>query len=151
MDRVELVGQLLRECTLSAAVVTGFLEKPKKYAADDSLYMREVHFLVALGPKDQPTMSEIANQLGVTQGAVTQMVTRLEKKGYVVRSKSSHDRRQTTVSLTEKGKALCAEHIAYDRQEYIKTSEKLIDYSNEELQKFIRYEQLIREIFTKND
>lgn len=151
MDRIELVARLLRECTLSATVVSGFLEKPKKYVADDSLYMREVHFLVALDSKEQPTMSEMANQLNVTQGAVTQMVTRLEKKGYVVRSKSSRDRRQTTVSLTERGKELCTEHIAYDRQKYLNTSELLIDFSDEELQKFIRYEQRIQKIFTKDD
>ena len=40
MNRIELVHQLLRECVLSAAAVDAFLEKPRKYAADDNLYMR---------------------------------------------------------------------------------------------------------------
>lgn len=147
MDRIQLVEQLLHECTVSAAVVTGFLEKPRKYAVDDSLYMREVHFLVALSSKELPTMSDMANKLNVTQGAVTQMVTRLEKKGYVIRSKSSLDRRITTLSLTEKGRELCEQHIAYDRKEYSNTSEKLGEYSDEQLQELICYERKIQMLF----
>ena len=149
VDRIDLIRQILRECTLSAAAVNSFLEIPRKYAADDSLYMREVHFVVAVGPEGSPTISEMASRLNVTQGAVTQMVIRLEKKGYVLRAKNPYDRRQTTVSLTEKGKTLCSDHIAFDRSEHIRASRTLADYSDAELEKIIRYEQLIRQLFTK--
>lgn len=148
MDRLELVGQLLHECTAAAGAVTGFLEKPRKYAIDDSLYMREVHFVVALGAKDHPTMGEMAEALGVTPGAVTQMVSRLEKKGFVTRAKAAQDKRQTTISLTEKGRSLCAEHIAYDRREHQEISEMLGEFSDQDLEKFIRYEQIMRKMFT---
>lgn len=150
LDRIELVRKLLRECVSSAVVVNGFLNKPRKYTVDDSLYMREVHFLVSLESKDQPTMSEMASQLNVTPGAVTQMVSRLEKKGYVVRSKASDDKRQTTVSLTEKGRVLCTEHIAYDQMKYIDISDTLTEYSDEDLERLIHYEQLMRDVFKKN-
>lgn len=150
MDRVELVRKLLRECISSAVVVNGFLNKPRKYSIDDSLYMREVHFLVSLAPKDQPTMSEMASLLNVTPGAVTQMVSRLEKKGYVFRSKASDDKRQTTVSLTEKGRILCDEHIAYDQMKYAYISNVLTGYSDEDLERLIQYEQIMRDVFEKN-
>lgn len=150
MDRVELVRKLLRECISSAVVVNGFLNKPRKYSIDDSLYMREVHFLVSLAPKDQPTMSEMASLLNVTPGAVTQMVSRLEKKGYVTRSKASDDKRQTTVSLTEKGRILCDEHIAYDQMKYAYISDVLTGYSDEDLERLIQYEQIMRDVFEKN-
>ena len=112
--------------------------------------MREVHFVVALGNGEQTTMSEMADRLHVTRGAVTQIADRLEKKGYVVRTKAPDDKRQTTVSLTEKGKALCAEHITYDRQKHLALSERLEEFSDEDLTKIIRYEQLIRELFIKH-
>ena len=151
MDRIKLVKKILHECTESAVVVTGFLEKPRKYSQydEENLFMREVHFLVALGNDEQTTMSEMAERLNVTRGAVTQMATRLEKKGYVIRTKDQKDKRQTTVLLTKKGKALCAEHINYDQQEYCLVSELLSEFSDEDLVKIIRYEQLIRGIFAK--
>lgn len=145
---MELIAKLLPECTKTSRAVVNFLEKPRKYAANDSLYMREVHFVVALGEKDNPTIGEMAEFLQVTPGAVTQMVSRLEKKGYVRRSKGFPDKRQTYLSLTESGKVLCAEHIAFDRQEHHVASELLKDFSDEELERIIQFEQVVRTLFT---
>ena len=151
LDRLRLVERLLHECTQSAVAITGFLEKPRIYSKEDDekLFMREVHFVVALGTEEQATMSEMADRLHVTRGAVTQIANRLEKKGYIVRLKASDDKRQTTVSLTEKGKILSAEHITYDQQKFLALSERLREFSDEDLAKFIRYEHLIRELFIK--
>ena len=148
MDRLDLVRRILREHNTTSAVTVNYFERPRKYAEDDSLYMREVHFVVEIGSMGNPTMSELANRLNVTQGAVTQMATRLEKKGYVIRTKDTQDKRVTMISLTEKGKVLCREHIAYDKKEHEVISEHLQDFSDEELEKLIRYEQIMWEIFT---
>lgn len=148
MNRIELVQQLLRECIRSAALVDAFLEKPRKYAPDDNLYMREVHFVVAVGPDRSPTMSEMARSLNVTQGAVTQMVSRLEKKGYVVRSKSEGDKRMTTVSLTDRGRQLYENHLIYDQKKFAFSSEYLGEYGDEELEQLIEYERRIQQLFT---
>lgn len=150
MDRLKLIEKLLWECTTSATTISDFMNRPRKYAADDSLYMKEVHFVMALGSRERSSMSEAAELLNVTPGAVTQMAAKLEKKGYVIRLKSSQDKRQTILSLTEKGKALCADHIAYDREEHLSVSEKLEEYSDSELEDLIRYEQRIRAIFTSD-
>lgn len=147
MKRIELVQKLMKEHTRSAAVTVSFLDKPRKYGIDNSLFMREVHFVVEIGPEGSPTMGEMARRLNVTQGAVTQMAMRLEKKGYVIRAKDTGDKRMTTVSLTEKGKILCAEHIAYDQSEFSYISQFLNQYSEEDLERLIEYEELIGKLF----
>lgn len=149
MDRLALIQRILREHSVTSVATVNFYEKPHKYAQNDSLYMREVHFIVEIGSMKSPTMSEVANRLNVTQGAVTQMATRLENKGYVIRQKDIQDKRVTTISLTEKGKILCEEHIAFDKKEHANLSEILKDFSDEELEKLIRYEKIMWEIFTK--
>ena len=149
MNRLALVQRILREHNTTSVATVNFFEKPHKYAEDDSLYMREVHFVVEVGSMESPTMSEMATRLNVTQGAVTQMATRLEKKGYVIRQKDTQDKRVTTISLTEKGRILCDEHIAYDQKEHAIVSEMLNEFSDEELEKLIRYEKIMWEIFTK--
>ena len=150
MDRLELVRRILREHNTTSAATVNYFERPRKYAEDDSLYMREVHFVVEIGSMGNPTMSELATRLNVTQGAVTQMAIRLENKGYVIRMKDAQDKRVTTISLTEKGIHLCREHIAFDQQTYREVSELLEEYSDEELNKLIRYEQLMWELFTNH-
>lgn len=147
MERIELIQKLMKEHTRSAAVTVSFLDKPRKYGMDNSLFMREVHFVVEIGPEGSPTMGELAQRLNVTQGAVTQMAIRLEKKGYVARAKDAGDKRVTTVSLTEKGRTLCAEHIAYDQSEFSYVSQFLKQYSEEELERLIEYEALMGKLF----
>ena len=149
LNRLALVQKILRAHNVTSVATVNFFEKPHKYAAEDTLYMREVHFVVEIGSMGAPTMSEVANRMNVTQGAVTQMATRLEKKGYVIRQKDTQDKRVTTISLTEKGKILCEEHIAFDKKEHANVSEMLKEFSDEELEKLIRYEQIMWEIFTK--
>lgn len=150
MERIELVKKLLESCIVSAMTEINFWERssgqmPEKY----DLYVREAHFLVAVGPEGHPTMSEMALRLGVTQGAVSQLAARLEGKGYISRDKDTRDRRQTTVSLTEKGKTLCAEHIAYDEEQFQKVSEQMGEFSDEDLKNFIAYEEKMWALFTK--
>ncbi len=52
------------------------------------------------------SMSELTNDLGVTHGAATGTIDRLERDGLVLRSHSPTDRRVVQVSLTPAGQQL---------------------------------------------
>ena len=62
--------------------------------------------LYYVGPMCQ---RDIGNKLLVTGGNMTMVVSNLEKRGFVSRERDGEDRRQITVSLTEKGKHLISE------------------------------------------
>ncbi len=53
--------------------------------------------------KDKFTINakELAGQIGVTQGRVTQVLTTLEEKGYIIRDMDLEDRRNIKISLTD--------------------------------------------------
>ena len=55
--------------------------------------------------------------------------------------------RQTTIALTEKGRQLWRSHLDYDRQEHMNASERLAEFSDDELEKIIRFERILRDIF----
>ena len=150
MNRMQLVKELLVESRKSAIAQVSFNERLREYAPGEMLFMREAHFIMAVGLEDAPTMSELAHRLDVTQGAVTQIAARLESKGYITRCKAQADRRQTTVALTEKGKLLYRDHIAYDDKQFARVSEWYDEFSDEELALFTRYEQSKMALFTKN-
>ena len=117
-------------------------------APGQKLYMREVHFVMAVGPGEGRTMSELARILEVTRGAVSQLAARMEKKGYICRVKAAEDKRRTLTCLTEQGRALYREHLAYDRANYQQVSQLLGDFSNEELERIRDYERRVRACFT---
>ena len=50
--------------------------------------------------------SELARDLGLTSSALTALVDRLERQGVAERVQHPHDRRRTTVRVTERGAAL---------------------------------------------
>jgi len=50
--------------------------------------------------------SELARDLGLTSSALTSLVDRLERQGVAERVQHPHDRRRTTIRVTERGTAL---------------------------------------------
>ena len=61
-------------------------------------------------------MSSIARALDVTVGTLTISMNRLEKKGYVTRTRSEKDRRVVFIALTEKGKKAYAHHQRFHQE-----------------------------------
>lgn len=55
------------------------------------------------GPR---TLGAIASRLCLAQNAITPLVDRLEKAGFITRSRNADDRRVTTIALTPMGEAL---------------------------------------------
>lgn len=53
---------------------------------------------------DPLTMSQLSQELMVSNGNVTGVIDRLEKSGFVDRSRAEHDRRVQYISLTPKGR-----------------------------------------------
>lgn len=50
------------------------------------------------------TMSELSNELMVSNGNVTGVIDRLEKNGFVKRNRAEHDRRVQYIQLTKRGR-----------------------------------------------
>ena len=59
-------------------------------------------------------INELASELNVTSPGVTQLVTGLERKGYVQRTMDQTDRRSVNVLLTDEGRAIA--HRAKERR-----------------------------------
>jgi DNA-binding MarR family transcriptional regulator len=60
------------------------------------LHVTDLRALWLLGEAPR-TAGELAGELGLTSAAVTALVDRLERNGYVVRERSSRDRRKVTI------------------------------------------------------
>lgn len=70
----------------------------------------DMHIIEAVGVEKPRKMSDVAKRLSVTQGTLTINVTQLEKKNYVVRTRSEEDKRVVYVTLTEQGRKAFFHH-----------------------------------------
>ena len=63
-----------------------------------------MHTIDVIGTHPDTTPSAVAKELMLTLGTVTTSLNKLEKKGYIVRTRSSVDRRVVHLSLSKKGR-----------------------------------------------
>lgn len=82
------------------------------------LTSNDMHVIHAIGVGTKKNMSSIAKELSVTVGTLTISMNSLVKKGYVVRSRSTEDRRVVHISLSEKG-IKAYEHHKYFHEQMI--------------------------------
>lgn len=78
--------------------------------------IKEMHTIDSIGEAKLTTPSEIAKDLMLTVGTVTVSLNRLEKKGYIKRYRSEHDRRVVNVSLSKRGRLLYRLHRKFHRE-----------------------------------
>ncbi len=63
----------------------------------------QIHLIDTIGRLPEMNVTEIAKTLGVTKGAVSQKLTWLEKKGFIVKLRQHGNNRDTFVKLTDLG------------------------------------------------
>ncbi len=66
-------------------------------------YPSEVHLLLVVKEKIATNATHIADELGITKGAVSQTLSRLEGKGVLVKTKDPNNKNQLTLSFTPFG------------------------------------------------
>ena len=81
-----------------------FKEKKRIFKIEGvSLHPSEIHLMLAIKNDIDTNATEISKQFGMTKGAVSQTISRLEKKGILVKAKDPYNKNQLTLSLTDLG------------------------------------------------
>ncbi len=149
-ERLNLIHKLLCAKVDSSQAIVNYQNITHNYSSESTLHMREAHFITALTPDEAQTMSYVAEKLSVTQSAASQTASRLEKKGYVLRTRSEKDRRVVLVSLTPKGKEFYTEHIRFDSVQFKELDDMYLhQYTEDQLKILVDYENLMNHWFSK--
>lgn len=78
---------------------------------DGSLVFKsELHTLVEIGKLPGINVTELADKLSVTKGAISQVTKKLEKKLLISRDKDYNNDKELKLSLTEQGQKLFDGH-----------------------------------------
>lgn len=96
--------------------VTRIEERSLNNRLTEGLTIAEIHTLAAIGLGRKVPMSVVVDTLGVTPATVTVAINRLEKKGFVERSRGEQDRRQVLISLTKSGRKAVRVHNHFHRK-----------------------------------
>lgn len=88
-------------------------KKKRTYGTDMLLSRAEIHTVAAVGDTPGVNVTTLAQQLGITKGAASQMIYRLVDKGLVEKSVSPNSDTEVCLTLTQLGKKAYKEHEKY--------------------------------------
>lgn len=83
---------------------------PRRFGIDEDLYSSEIHLIEAIGNKGKQGVTDLSRVLGVTKGAVSQTLKKLENKNLVAKYADPENSSRVLVGLTAKGKAAYYAH-----------------------------------------
>jgi DNA-binding MarR family transcriptional regulator len=93
----------------------------------------DMHIIEAVGIDEPRNMKTVANRMSVTTGTLTKAMDALCEKGYVIRERSSEDKRVIHLRLTDKGRSAYYHHEQFHRQMIKNLTAEISDQETEVL------------------
>ena len=88
----------------------------RKYGTNSNIHVSEIHMIQQIHELGGAYMMEIARNLGITRGAVSQIIAKLVKKGLIRKVDDPENKLRRVPVLTEKGKTAYEYHEMYHRR-----------------------------------
>ena len=76
--------------------------KPKDYGTGDLLYFAEIHTISMVGKNREINMTQLADLMGVTRGAISQTIRKLVSKHLILKTRTTNNK-EFNLRLSEKG------------------------------------------------
>lgn len=109
------------------------------YGTGELISMIEAHTITYIEENPGTTVSELAIYWNKTKGAISQTITKLIEKKYVLRKKSQSNAKIYNLFVTEKGLKLSKAHKLYDTIDIAKTLDQLLETCTpEEIESFFK-------------
>ena len=109
-----------------ATLYSDYLSENQDYGTGQLVTMVEVPTLSAIEANPGITVTELAQMNNRTKGAISQTVSKLEKKGLIRREKRDGNAKTVLLFCTPAGKELSGRHMANDVSEVTQTMAELL-------------------------
>ncbi len=83
---------------------------PRDFGSGEKLYPSEIHTIEAIGRNEGINVTELAETMGVSKAAISQIVRKLEKKKYILKYKAQENDKEVLLKLMKKGRTVFEGH-----------------------------------------
>ncbi len=101
--------------------------------ADFGITNPQFNALLALKEKEHMTMGELCEKLMLACSTATDLIDRMEKNGFIVRTRDTQDRRVIRLAVSEKGQQVITEVLSARRRYVASMLEKLSEEEKTQL------------------
>lgn len=88
----------------------------------------QIYLLRIIRESGELKISDIAKKASLSQATVTDIMTRLEKSGYIIRTKGSLDKRNKYITLTPKSESMLEANPSLFEKDFIEKLSKLEEW-----------------------
>lgn len=148
-DRAALLHQIWTEMDTAYDLMYEYDSLPHHYG-ENVLYQAEAHIIDLIAEYPDITITELSRILRKTPSACSQIVRKLKEKGWVEQIRNESNNRQIKLRLTEDGQTVYRDHTAFNRYCQEATFQKLAEFSDAELELYIRIQAQLNAAF-END
>ncbi|WP_156823341.1 MarR family transcriptional regulator [Woodsholea maritima] len=113
-NKVDQLVELFHHVMMRAQEID---QAPRTFNTGVVLHRAEIHTLQAIGDSQGAIMKDLAERMGVTRGAMSQMARRLEDKGLITRQ-AGRNSKEIVLVLSALGEKGVAAHKAFHRAMY---------------------------------
>jgi DNA-binding MarR family transcriptional regulator len=86
-------------------------KRPRQFGTGDDLSGAEIHLIEVVGQSDGLSVTALAERLGITKGAVSQTLKKLQGKEIIVKEIDPSNTSRMTVHLSTKGRVAFFAHL----------------------------------------
>jgi len=123
---IEIMTRIINKASL-------VMKEPRHFGTDDVLYTSEIHMLDVIGRNPGINVTELADKLGITKGAVPKIIRKLIHKELISRYQATDNKKIVQFKLTEKGRTAFQYHIEFHQKFDSGIIQKLNSLSKREL------------------
>lgn len=104
-----------------------------RYSKDNNLSLPQFGTMLRIHRLPSCGVSELGDEMGISNAAASQMLERLVQQGYVVRSEDPIDRRVKKITLSENGKKIVLDAIKSRNQHLEEIIESLSEQEQNQM------------------
>lgn len=145
-NKRNLLNNLLAVLDESVELINMYDEIPLNYAGRQ-FYQAETHTIQQIGRQPGITVSEIAENMGKTISACSQIIKKLKAGGAVIQTRNKQNNRQYNLELTDYGWQIFSEHESLDNECYENYVQILKNISVDQLETAITIQTILRDAF----
>lgn len=113
-------------------------KKPIDIGKGIQLHPSHIHTIEAIGKNHGTSVTTLSNHFMITKGAVSQVVSSLEKNGYIKKTKAKDNGKNIILQLTKKGINAFDSHEQYNQTVLKDLFELQNKYSETEMELFLK-------------
>lgn len=112
----------LRQIARAMDVHSKYLHKYYGLSSPQLIILKELSVI------DKIPTGKLAKKISLSQATVTDILDRLEKKGLIIRQRSSNDKRRVYIQISEKGKATISKNPSLLKESFTRQFNELEEW-----------------------